>query len=82
MSDSANLLVNPAGVTLGLYAGVTINGAVGKTFGIQYSANLKGATNWTSITNITLTQPVQLWIDTSINVVTNGKRFYRVVAVP
>jgi hypothetical protein len=79
-SDPATLIVNPTGVSLGLYAGLTITGAVGKTFGIQYTMNLN--TNWTSITNITLAQPVQLWVDNSVNVVTQGKRFYRVVAVP
>jgi len=31
---------NPAGVSLALYAGITIDGVVGLTCGIQYSTNL------------------------------------------
>jgi len=82
LSDAATLIVNPAGVTLGLYAGLTLSGSVGKTFGIQYAATLNSTTNWTTLTNVTLTQPVELWLDTSVDVSHGGKRFYRVVAVP
>jgi sugar lactone lactonase YvrE len=82
LSDSATLFVNPAGVSLGLYAGLTISGAVGKNFGIQYTTSLSGTNTWTTITNFTLTQPVQLWVDTSVNVSGGTVRYYRVVAVP
>jgi type IV secretory pathway VirB9-like protein len=77
-----NLIVNPAGVFPGLYFGLTITGAVGKNFGIQYGTSLGGTTNWTALTNITLTQPVQLWVDTNVNVNVTPRRFYRVVAIP
>jgi hypothetical protein len=60
--------VNPAAVSPGLYFGLTISGAVGKTFGIQYVANVTMTNSWTSITNITLTQPLQLWADTNVSV--------------
>jgi hypothetical protein len=61
---------------------LTITGAVGKVFGIQYTTSVTGATDWTTITNITLTQPVQLWVDTSVNVSAGTQRFYRVVVAP
>jgi len=80
-SDQAKLVVNPAGVSLGLYAGVTIDGVVGKTYGVQYTSDLS-TTNWTTAVTVTLTNSVQVWVDASINVVTSGKRFYRVVAAP
>ncbi len=82
LSGSATLTVNPAEVSIGLYVGLTISGAVGKNFGIQYATSLAGTVNWTTLTNLTLTQPVMLWVDTSVNVRGGTKRFYRVIAVP
>ena len=55
ISDPATLIVNPAGVSLGLYPGLSITGAVGKTFGIQYITNVAATTGWVPITNVTLT---------------------------
>ena len=81
-SQVANLIVNPAGVFPGIYFGLTITGAVGKHFGIQYGNSVGGTTNWTTLTNVTLTQPVQIWVDTSVNVSTTPRRFYRVMAIP
>ena len=80
-SSVANLVVNPAGISIGLYAGVTINGAIGKTFGIQYTTDLS-TPNWTTAATVTLTNSVQLWVDTSVNVSGGTRRFYRVVALP
>lgn len=83
-SSNAFLIVNPAGVTLGLYAGLTIEGAAGNTYGIQYATNISPTTVWSTLTQITLTQPVQLWMDTNVDIATGAspRRFYRVVAVP
>lgn len=75
----AVLVVNPANVSLGLYAGVIIDGTTGYTYGIEYTTNLQNAV-WQSVTNITLTQPVQIWVDTSVNVPNAPKRFYRVTS--
>lgn len=75
----AALVVNPANVSLGLYAGVIIDGTVGYTYGIEYTTNLQNAT-WQSLTNVTLMQPVEIWVDTSVNVPTAPKRFYRVTS--
>jgi hypothetical protein len=84
VSEPANLIVNPASVSPGIYFGLTITGAVGKKFGIQYVTNVNLTNNWTSITNITLTQSVQLWMDTSVNISASGqpRRYYRAVAIP
>lgn len=84
VSTPASLLVNPAGVFLGLYPGLTITGAVGKSFGIQYSTDLSQSNGWTTITNVTLSQPAMMWFDSYENI-NNGaqlRRFYRVVAIP
>jgi hypothetical protein len=83
-SAAALLTVNPASVSPGLYFGLTITGAVGKRFGIQYVTNVTATNSWIPLTNITLTDPAQLWIDTSVNVSAPGepRRFYRAVAIP
>src|ERR1035437_11052961 len=46
---------DPPTPSLGLYPGVMIDGVVGKTYTIQ-SANNVNTTNWTTVTNLTLTQ--------------------------
>ena len=78
---AAPVVVNPAGVSLGLYPGVTISGVVGYTYAIQRTANLTQTNSWVTLTNLTLTQPVQLWLDTSVNatVPANPLQFYQVV---
>ncbi|HWW00485.1 MAG TPA: LamG-like jellyroll fold domain-containing protein [Candidatus Acidoferrum sp.] len=83
-SSNAFLTVNPAGVSLGLYAGLTIEGSVGNTYGIQYTTNVSQAATWSTLGQITLTQPLQLWTDTNANVAAgySPRRFYRVVAIP
>ena len=83
-SAQALLVVNPAGVSLGLYPGLTVDGVVGRTYEIQYTTTVLDTNSWISLTNLTLTQPVQLWIDTSTDAMcgTHPKRFYRVVPAP
>ena len=75
----AALVVNPANVSLGLFAGVIIDGTAGYTYGIEYTTNLQNAI-WQSLTNVTLSQSVEIWVDTSVNVATVPKRFYRVTS--
>ena len=84
LSASAWLTVNPAWVALGMYPGLTIDGVVGKNYGIQYITNVSHTNDWTTLTTLILTQSVQLWVDTSVNasVGTNAQRFYRVIAIP
>lgn len=83
-SATAPLVVNPAGVSLGLYPGLTIQGVVGRTYGIQYVTILNTTSQWTTLTSVTLTQPIQLWMDTNTDASLPGnpQRFYRVIAVP
>ncbi len=78
----ALLVVNPAGISIGLYAGITIDGVAGYTYGIQYSTDLTDTNSWITLTNLTLTQPVEIWVDTTVTVNGGGagRRFYRVVA--
>jgi hypothetical protein len=76
----AQLVVNPANIALGLYAGVTIEGVPGFTYGIQYTTDLGDTNSWVTATNLTLTEPVELWVDRSVEVQSNpgARRFYRV----
>lgn len=74
----AQLVVNPANISLNLYAGITIDGTVGYTYGIEYTTNLQDPNAWQSLTNVTLSQPVELWVDTSVPATANPKRYYRV----
>jgi hypothetical protein len=53
----------------------------GYTYEIQYTTNLANQNSWQTLTNYTLTQPVELWVDTSVNVQNTQKRFYRINAV-
>lgn len=76
----AKLTVNPAGVSIATYAGLTIDGVVGQTYGVQVSTDLT-AGNWTGAANVTLTQPIQIWYDAQ-STAQQIKRFYRVVAGP
>lgn len=73
--------VNPAVVTLGFYPGLTIEGATGDSYIIQSSSNLANTNNWTTLTNLTLTQPVQLWFDSNVDASSplNNQFFYRLI---
>ena len=68
-----------ATVSIGLYPGVSVDGVRGKTYVIQSATNIT-QTNWTTLTNLTLTQPHELWLDTSVDTTRPGypRRFYRV----
>jgi hypothetical protein len=81
-TNTAQLIVNPAGTDLGMYAGITITGSTGYTYEIQYSTDLGAANSWITLTNLTLQQPVELWVDTSTNTLRTAHRFYRVLPGP
>jgi hypothetical protein len=83
-SSNAFLTVNPAGVSLGVYPGLTVQGTPGKMFGIQYATNVAPNSTWLTLTQFTLLQPSQMWFDADNNIAngSNPRRFYRVVAVP
>lgn len=76
----AQLVINPANISLGLCAMIMIEGVAGYTYDIEYTTDLQNTNSWQNLTNLTLTQPIHIWTDTSVNVLTNQKRFYRVTS--
>jgi hypothetical protein len=83
-NTAAQVVVNPAGVSLGLYPGLTITGTVGYTYNIQSNPDLTNPNGWTTVATVTLWQPTQFWVDVNNNAAspTNQHRFYRVLPVP
>ena len=75
------VIVNPAGVSLGFYPGLTLNGVAGYSYIIQSSTDLADTNGWLTQTNLTLTFPTQLWIDTSVDASSpfNSKVFYKIL---
>jgi hypothetical protein len=75
------VVVNPANISIGLYPGVTISGVAGYSYIIQSSTNLGNTNNWVTVTNLTLTQPVQLWVDTNVDASLpyNPQHFYQIL---
>jgi hypothetical protein len=76
----AQLIVEPAGISLGRFPGVIIQGAVGRNYIIQSTTNLSDSNSWVTLTNLTLTQPVQIWMDanTDTSLPGNPLKFYQV----
>ncbi len=85
--ESANLyVIGPPTISVGIYSngmypGITIHGAPGWTYAIQSTTNLSNH-SWSTITNLTVTQPVTLWQDGSVNLTTGAgvppQQYYRV----
>jgi len=83
-SNPALLVLIAAGITPYAFPGFVVEGVVGQTYGIQYATNVSQTSQWIPLTNLTLTQPAEVWVDASV-VTTNGsisRRFYRIVALP
>jgi hypothetical protein len=80
-NTAVQVIVNPAGVAIGFYPGLTITGEAGYSYTIQSSINLADINSWVTLTNLTLTQPVQIWVDTSVDASSplNPMHFYRVL---
>lgn len=78
---AAQVVVNPAGVSLGFSPTLTINGVVGYSYLIQSSTNLANTNAWVTLTNLTLSQPVELWVDTSVDASSPfySRYYYRVL---
>ncbi len=74
-SAAAMVTVSPAATSLAMYTGLTIDGVAGRTYCIQCATNVN-QTNWVTLTNLTLTSPVEVWID--MGSAGQSKRFYRV----
>jgi len=76
------IVVNPPVVSLGFLGpapALTISGAAGDSYVIQSSPDLGNTNAWVTLTNLTLTQPEQLWVDTNADasLPANLHRFYR-----
>ena len=80
----AELVVEPAGVALGMFPGVIITGTVGYDYIIQRNANLTSSNSWVTVANVILTQSPQIWVDTNINTAIPGnpQQFYQVLPGP
>jgi hypothetical protein len=76
------VVVNPAGLSLGVYPGITVSGTVGYTYIIQSNPDLSNTNGWTTMATLTLFQPVEFWVDVNNNLVTNQHRFYRALPGP
>ena len=74
-SSSATLSL----LSLNMYAGLTIVGAVGGNYQIDYRNDLNN-TNWLNLTNVVLPSSPYLFIDTASP--QDLRRFYRAVLVP
>lgn len=77
----AQVVVNAAGVSLGFSPTLTIDGVSGYSYLIERTTDLTNTNSWLTLTNLTLTQPVQVWVDTSVDATSpfNSKYFYRVL---
>ena len=63
----AQVVVNAAGVSLGFSPTLTINGVAGYSYVIRRSTDLTNTNDWVTLTDITLTNPVETWVDTSVD---------------
>jgi hypothetical protein len=77
----AEVVVNPAGVSLRLSPTVVISGVVGYNYVIQRIADLSNTNSWVTVGSLTLTTPVQLWVDTNLDasLPANPQQFYQVL---
>ena len=75
------VIVNPAFVSLSICPNLVIQGTVGFNYIIQSTTDLINTNSWITETNLTLTQPVEYWDDTSADVrdPDNPHKFYRVL---
>jgi hypothetical protein len=75
------VVVNAANVSLSICPNVVIQGTVGYSYIIESTTNLGDTNSWTTITNLTLTQPTQYWDDISTDTTqsSNPHKFYRVL---
>lgn len=75
------VVIDPSGIAIGLSPTVTITGVVGYNYIIQRTPDLSDTNSWVTVTNLTLTSPVQIWADTNINTAapSTPKEYYRIL---
>ena len=78
---AAQVVINPAGVSLSFSPTLTIEGVIGYSYIIDRTADLADTNAWVTLTNLTLTQPVEIWVDTSADASSpfHPRYFYRVL---
>jgi hypothetical protein len=78
---AAQVVVNPAGVSLSFSPTLTIEGVIGYSYIIDRTADLANTNAWVTLTNLTLAQPVEIWVDTSVDASSpfHPKYFYRIL---
>jgi formylglycine-generating enzyme required for sulfatase activity len=69
----------PAGLTIQTYAGLTITGAVGTVYTVQFTTNLEQS-DWRGAGIVQLPSSPYLWVDTTA--AATNRRFYRAVEGP
>lgn len=62
-------------LTAGLYSGLTITGAVGTVYSVEYISNASESNAWRSLDFVRLSSPTYLWVDPTP--ASQGRRFYR-----
>src|SRR4249919_2024849 len=67
----------PPGLNLQLYAGLSITGAVGTVYSVEYVTDLAQSNSWRCLEYLQLLASPHLWADKSAPAM--GQRFYRVV---
>jgi formylglycine-generating enzyme required for sulfatase activity len=70
----------PPGLSIGTYAGLTITGAVGTVYTVQYNTNLAQPDGWQGAGIVQLPSSPYVWVDTAAPLA--GQRFYRAVEGP
>ena len=75
------LVVNPAEVSIAMRPSLTINGAVGYNYTIQGTFGLADTNIWITLTNLKLSQQIEIWHDDGTNPTdpVNATRYYRVL---
>ena len=58
---------------------MAISGVAGYNYEIQYTMDLTVTNFWVTLTNLTLQQPVQIWVHTATNAAMTHFRFYRIL---
>jgi hypothetical protein len=76
---SAQVIVNPASISMSLCPNVVIQGNVGYNYVIQRTTDLADTNAWITMTNLTLTQPIEYWDDTTTDIRSSPQKFYRVL---
>ncbi|PWU16274.1 MAG: hypothetical protein C5B50_13910 [Verrucomicrobia bacterium] len=79
VTNGAQFIVNPADTEMEMFAGMRIGGVAGYSYVIQGSMNLQDTNAWVTLTNLVLQQDTEIWVDTSTNALTAGRRYYRIL---